>query len=246
MAKKKKAKRDTKKIRRLFWLMGLAPFMVLGLLLVAAAFSELPSFKELENPKSDLATEVITTDNKVIGKFWSKNRTNIEYEDIPNHMIKALIATEDERYYKHSGIDPEGVARAVIYMGNRGGGSTITQQLAKLLFSEKPKTKFERVFQKAQEWIIAGRLEKNYSKEEIITMYLNQYDFLYQAVGLKSASNIYFSKDPIDLKVEEGAVLVGMLKNPILYNPKKEKYAENALNRRNTVLKQMVRNKFMT
>jgi len=243
---KKKTPRDTSKIKRLFWVVGLLPFMVLGGLLIAAAFSELPTFQKIENPKSDLATEIITADNKVIGKFWNKNRTNIEFEDIPPHMVQALIATEDERYHNHSGIDPEGVARAVIFMGNKGGGSTITQQLAKLLFSERPRTKFERIFQKAQEWIIAGRLEKNYSKNEIITMYFNQYDFLYNAVGLQSASQIYFDKKPLELKIEEGAVLVGMLKNPFIYNPKREKYKESALNRRNTVLSQMVRNNFLS
>ncbi|NND76724.1 MAG: penicillin-binding protein [Flavobacteriales bacterium] len=237
---------EKNKAKRLFWVLGLAPFIILGLLLIAAAFSDLPEFKELENPKSDLASEIITSDGNVIGKFWNKNRTNIEFEDIPDHMVQALIATEDERYHSHSGIDPKGAARAIVFMGSRGGGSTITQQLAKLLFHERPKTKFRRIFQKAQEWIIAGRLEKSYTKNEIITMYFNQYDFLYNAVGLKSAANIYFGKDPIDLVVEEAAVLVGMLKNPIMYNPKKEKFEESAMNRRNTVLYQMVRNEFLS
>lgn len=233
------------KIKRIFWVLGISPFIVLTLLLIAASFSDLPGLKKLENPKSDLASEIITSDGEVIGKFWIKNRTNITFEDIPEHMIQALIATEDERFHDHSGIDPKGAARAVFFLGKRGGGSTITQQLAKLLFHEKPKTKFGRIFQKAQEWIIAGRLERSYTKEEIITMYFNQYDFLYQAVGLQSAASIYFGKDPEELEVQEAAVLVGMLKNPILYNPKKESSQERAMIRRNTVLNQMVRNEFL-
>ena len=241
----KKIKKDTGRIKRILWFLGLFPLVLLSLLLVAAAFSDLPETERLENPTSELATEIMSSDDKVLGKFWEENRTNIEYEDIPQHMVNALIATEDERFRDHSGIDPEGVARAVIFMGNKGGGSTITQQLAKLLFSERPRTKFERIFQKAQEWIIAGRLEKRYSKNEIITMYLNEYDFLYNAVGLKSAAFTYFGKRPIELKIEEAAILVGMLKNPILYNPMKQAYAENALNRRNTVLHQMLKNEFL-
>lgn len=232
------------KMKKWFWILGLSPFILLSLLLIAAAFSKLPTFEELENPKSNLATEVLTSDNKVIGKYWNTNRTNIAYEDLPQHLVQALISTEDERYYNHSGVDARGTTRAILYLGSKGGGSTITQQLAKLLFSERPRTKARRIFQKAQEWIIAGRLEKAYSKNEILTMYLNQYDFNYNAVGIQSAANIYFGKDPDDLSIEESAMLVGMLKNSSLYNPIRRE--ELVIKRRGVVLGQMARNGFIT
>ncbi|MGO1750956.1 MAG: penicillin-binding protein 1A [Psychroflexus sp.] len=210
-------------------------------------FGEMPSFEELENPETNLATEVLSADGKTLGKYYEENRTPVKYEDIPPHLIQALIATEDERFYSHSGIDAKGTLRAFAFLGTKGGASTITQQLAKLLFSDVTnKNKFERGVQKIKEWVIAVRLEEQYTKEEIITMYLNKFDFLYQAVGVRSAARIYFSKEPQELTVEESAVLVAMLKNPISHNPLRETFKENALNRRNTVFGQMEKNGFIT
>jgi penicillin-binding protein 1A len=240
---KKKAKKPAPKPKWPvvgLWLLVFSPLIGIVLLLVAAAFSDLPGFEELENPKSSLATEVLSADQKTLGRFYRQNRTNVSYEDISPHVIDALVSTEDERFYEHSGIDMESVARALFYMGKKGGGSTITQQLAKLLFTEPTDNFIERVFQKAQEWIIAIRLEKSYTKEEILTMYLNQYDFLNQAVGIRSAANIYFDKEPKDLSLNESAMLVGMLKNSSLFNPLRR--AEMVTDRREVVLSQMVRN----
>ena len=167
-------------------------------MLFAASLSNLPSFKVLEDPKSNLASEILTSDNVLLGKYYTQNRTNVNFEELSLSLVNALIATEDERYRKHSGVDFKSIMRAAIYMGSRGGGSTLTQQLAKLLFSERPKTRFERVFQKFQEWIIAARLEKSYTKEEILTMYLNQYDFVNNAIGIKSASRVILINFPLN------------------------------------------------
>jgi penicillin-binding protein 1A len=225
----------------LLWLAVLSPLIGILVLLSAAALSDLPDFNSLENPKSDLATQIMTTDGKVLGKYYKQNRTNVSYEEISPFVYSALVSTEDERYYEHSGIDIEAVTRALAYMGKKGGGSTITQQLAKLLFTERRSdNKLEAVFQKAKEWIIAMRLEKSYTKQEILAMYLNQYDFLNQAVGIRSAANIYFDKEPINLTLAESAMLVGMLKNSALFNPLKR--PELVLKRREVVLAQMKRN----
>ena len=170
-----------------------------------------------------------------------ENRRKVRYDEISKHTIDALIATEDERFYKHSGIDYKSTLRAIIFMGSRGGGSTLTQQLAKMLFSKRPKSKIQRVTQKLREWVIATRLEQRYTKDEIITMYLNKFDFLNQAIGINTAARIYFNKEAISLNVEESAMLVGMAKNPSLYNPLT--YPKKCLERRNVVLNQMQRNK---
>ncbi len=247
MVKKKQAKAKQKRFNRkwviFLWLLVLSPLIGILSLLGAAALSNLPDFNSLENPKSDLATQIITTDGKVLGKYYKQNRTNVRYEEISPYVYQALISTEDERYFEHSGIDIYAVTRALAYMGKRGGGSTITQQLAKLLFSDRPRSKPERIFQKLQEWIIAIRLEKSYTKQEILAMYLNQYDFLNQAVGIRSAANIYFDKEPIDLSIEESAMLVGMLKNSALFNPLKR--PEMVHKRREVVLSQMKRNEML-
>lgn len=227
------------------WLIILGPILGILGVMVLASFSHLPEIAQLENPESDLATLIYTADHKVLGKYYKQNRTNVDYHDISPHMIDALISTEDERYNDHAGIDIEAVARAIFYLGKKGGGSTITQQLAKLLFTERrSKNKLQAVFQKAQEWIIAMRLERSYTKEEIIAMYLNQYDFLNQAVGIHSASSIYFNKAPKDLNLEQSAMLVGMLKNSALFNPLRR--AEMVKDRRETVLSQMKRNNRLT
>jgi len=208
-------------------------------------FGKMPSFDELENPENNLATEIFSADGKTLGKYYSENRTPIKYEDLPNHLVQALIATEDERFYQHAGIDAKGTARAAVYLGSRGGASTITQQLAKQLFTEDvAQNDVERVFQKVKEWVISTRLERQYTKEEIITMYFNKYDFIYQAVGIRSASKIYFDKEPSELKIEESAVLVGMLKNSALYNPMRR--PELVESRRNQVFEQMNRNGFIS
>ncbi|MBB4118363.1 penicillin-binding protein 1A [Mesonia hippocampi] len=247
-SKKKPQKPTYRKYILWFWGLFIAGLLTISFLFVLAgwgAFGKMPTFEELENPETNLATEVFSSDGETLGKYYNENRTPIKYEELPKTLIQALVATEDERYYEHSGIDARGTLRAVAYLGTKGGASTITQQLSKLLFSATPDNKLERVLQKLKEWVIAIRLERQYTKEEIITMYLNKYDFLYQAVGIRSASRIYFSKEPTDLKTEEAAVLVAMLKNPILYNPRKEKFKKNALQRRNQVLKQMQKNGYL-
>lgn len=230
-----------------FWLFfgGCLAFFILIFLLASwGLLGKLPTFEELENPETNLATEIITSDGQTLGKFYRENRTPVNYEDIPQHLIDALVATEDERFYNHSGIDAKGTIRAAVFLGKKGGASTITQQLAKQLFTGGSKNLAERLTQKIKEWVIAIRLERQYTKEEILTMYLNKYDFLNQAVGIRSASRIYFGKEPIDLTVEESAMLVGMLKNSSLYNPLKRE--EMVLDRRNVVLRQMQKNGYLT
>ncbi|CAM1354309.1 penicillin-binding protein 1A [Tenacibaculum ascidiaceicola] len=230
-----------------FWGIILGGFLFISLLFLLASwgvFGALPTFEELENPENNLATEIISSDGKTLGKYAVENRTPIKYKDIPESMVKALVATEDERFYEHSGIDFRGTARAILKPGS-GGASTITQQLAKMLFTKKASRNiFKRVLQKVKEWVVAVKLERQYTKEEIITMYLNKYDFLNQAVGVRSAARIYFGKEPKELDVEESAMLVGMLKNSSLFNPLRRK--EMVKQRRNVVLKQMNRSEFIT
>ena len=208
----------------------------------AGLLGTMPNFRQLENPKTNLATQIISADNTVLGKFYfNDNRTPISYDEIPSSMIDALIATEDERFYNHSGIDFKGTARALFYLGSKGGGSTITQQLARQLFTGvRSSNKLEAVIQKIKEWVIAIRLERRYTKSEIITMYLNIYDFNYNADGIRSASAIYFSKKPKEMSLSESAMLVGMLKNSSLYNPLRR--PELVRERRNIVYRQMLRN----
>ena len=208
----------------------------------AGLLGTMPDFRQLENPKTNLATQIISADNTVLGKFYfNDNRTPISYDEIPSSMIDALVATEDERFYSHSGIDFKGTARALFYLGSKGGGSTITQQLARQLFTGvRSSNKLEAVIQKIKEWVIAIRLERRYTKSEIITMYLNIYDFNYNADGIRSASAIYFSKIPKEMSLSESAMLVGMLKNSSLYNPLRR--PELVRERRNIVYQQMLRN----
>ena len=208
----------------------------------AGLLGTMPDFRQLENPKTNLATQIISADNTVLGKFYfNDNRTPISYDEIPSSMIDALVATEDERFYSHSGIDFKGTARALFYLGSKGGGSTITQQLARQLFTGvRSRNKLEAVIQKIKEWVIAIRLERRYTKSEIITMYLNIYDFNYNADGIRSASAIYFSKMPKEMSLSESAMLVGMLKNSSLYNPLRR--PELVRERRNIVYQQMLRN----
>lgn len=243
MAKKKKEskpKRSYGKLLLLFWLVVLSPFIGLALMLYLASVSDLPSFDELENPKSNLATEVLSADGKVLGSYFRENRVNVRYEDLSPHLVEALVATEDERFWKHSGIDLRSTARAVIFLGKKGGASTITQQLAKMLFHNRSGNPFKRVFQKFQEWIIAVRIERQYTKQEIITMYLNKFDWVNNAVGIKSAANVYFNASPDSLSIIESAMLVGMCKNPSLFNPLRR--PDSTMHRRAVVLGQMQRN----
>ena len=203
---------------------------------------EMPDFRQLENPNTNLASQIISSDNKVLGKIhFGENRTPIKYHELPQQLIDALIATEDERFYSHSGIDFKATVRAIVFLNKRGGASTISQQLARQLFvGVRSKNIFEAISQKAKEWVLAVRLEKQYTKEEIITMYLNIYDFGYNGDGIKSASNIYFDKELDSLRIEESAVLVGMLKNSSYYNPLRR--PELVKSRRNIVFGQMRKN----
>ena len=205
----------------------------------------MPDLQQLENPKTNLATQIITSDNRIIGKYYFKdNRTPISFEELPQNLIDALIATEDERFYSHSGVDWKSTLRAIYYMGERGGASTITQQLARQLFvGVRSRNILEAIIQKIKEWVLSFELESRYTKNEIIAMYLNIYDFGYNADGIKSAAKIYFDKSPINLKLDESAVLVGMLKNSSLYNPIRR--PEKVRNRRNVVFNQMLRNDYI-
>lgn len=231
---------------RLFWLAVFMPFMGLGALLLIARFGPLPETSELANPKTNLATEVLSADDAVIGRYYKENRSDVRYEQLPVHLVEALIATEDARYRNHSGIDFRGLLRAVVKLGAGGGGSTVSQQLAKLLFTDDFEniSKLERVaLQKPREWIIATRLEKQYTKDEIVALYFNRVDFLNQAVGIKSAAQVYFNKPVDSLRLHECAMFVGMLKNPSLYNPRR--FPDRVIKRREVVLKQMVNYGFL-
>jgi len=249
MAKKnKKPLLNFKKYNRILWILFSAGILSVILLFTFAAigvFGALPTFEELENPEVNLATEVISIDGKTLGKYYHENRTPVNYKDLPKSLVQALVATEDERFYDHSGIDMRGTARALVKMGKDGGASTITQQLAKMLFTKRASGNiFKRVIQKTKEWVIAIQLERQYTKHEIIAMYLNKYDFLNLAVGIRSATRIYFGKEPKELNTEESAMLIGMLKNASLYNPVRRPIRVEK--RRNIVLNQMLRNKFIT
>ena len=246
--RKKKRTRKKGSFITLFWLLLLSIVVAVALLFLLASFGvfgSLPDETSLENPEKNLATEIITTDGKVIGKFYKENRTPVAYQELPEHLKNALLATEDIRFYDHSGIDIRGTLRAAVYLGSKGGASTISQQLAKQLFTDQAsRNKFQRGIQKVKEWIIATRLERRYTKNEILTMYFNEYDFLNQAIGIESASNIYFDKPPSQLNVSESAMLVGMFKNSSLYNPLRN--PEGVKNRRNVVLSQMQKYDFIS
>jgi len=249
---KKKTKKQTNPFKpfiKVFWILFATGAIAVALIFLLASwgvFGEMPTFERLENPQTNLATEIISSDGKTLGKFFlDDNRTDVPYSDLPETLVQALIATEDARFYEHSGIDAIGTLRAVVFLGQRGGASTISQQLARQLFvGVRSKNLVEAVLQKVKEWVIATRLERNYTKEEIISMYLNIYDFNYNADGIRSAARIYFGKEPRDLKIEESAMLVGMLKNSSLYNPIRRE--DLTLERRNTVLSQMYKYDYIT
>ena len=204
----------------------------------------MPPVEDLQNPINRFATQIYSADGKVIGT-WNFNRENrvcVSYNDISPYLVQALVATEDVRFYDHSGVDFIALGRAIVKRGlfgqaSAGGGSTITQQLAKQLYSETAKSTMQRALQKPIEWVIAVKLERNYTKEEIIALYLNYFDFLHNAVGIKTAANTYFNKEPRDLNIEEAATLIGLCKNPSLFNP--VRYPDRCRERRNVVLDQM-------
>jgi penicillin-binding protein 1A len=215
------------------------------------AIGYVPPIEQLENPIDKYASQIVSADGKMLGSFsyGKDNRIHVSYQDLSPELVKALIAVEDKRFTKHSGIDAKGLFRAIVKRGillqrSGGGGSTITQQLAKQLYSPHVETLTERLLQKPIEWVIAVRLERYYTKEEIINLYLNKFDFLYNAVGIQSAARVYFGTTPANLKTEEAATLVGMCKNPSYYNP--VRYGTRAVERRNMVLQQMKEAKYIS
>ncbi len=240
-----------KKYIRITLILAISPFLLLVLLLALISmgvFGALPNIAELQNPKNNLATVVYSADMKELGKYYTENRVNVKYKDLSPYVVNALIATEDARFHDHSGVDLKALFRsvsgAITFNSSSGGGSTITQQLAKMQFPRDTLNKVEMVIRKMKEWIIASRLEKLYTKEEILTMYLNKFDFLHLAVGIKSSSQIYFSTTPDKLQLHEAAMLVGMAKNPALFNP--IRHPERTKKRREVVLKQMLKYGYIT
>jgi len=237
----------------IFWsifVVGILSFVMLFVAINKGWFGYLPPLDELQNPRNNYATEIISADGQLLGRFFigADNRVGVSFNQISPYVVNALIATEDERFFNHSGIDGRALARAIILTGilrqpGAGGGSTISQQLAKLLYSPPSRTFWNRMMQKPIEWVIATQLERLYSKEEIITMYLNQFDFLHNAVGIQSAAHVYFNTTPDKLNIQQAAMLIGMLQNPALFNPVRR--PERTLSRRNTVLGQMYRNDFI-
>lgn len=237
----------TKKLVKIVWLVITGPVLLLFLIVMltsAGLFGKLPTIEDLANPRSNLASEIISADQQTIGKFYVENRSNSTFQELSPQLVDALVSTEDARFYEHAGIDVRALFRvlAKTVLGgdsDSGGGSTVTQQLAKNMFPREDLNKIEVVFRKIKEWIIATKLERNFTKEEIIALYLNTVDFGNQAFGIKSASRIYFDTTPDSLKIEQAAMLVGMLKGPSFYNPRRN--YDRAVTRRNVVLKQMVK-----
>lgn len=240
-------------------IIALWTLMAAGLVAVVVAFvaiwngwiGYMPPVENLENPINKFATQIYSADGKLIGtwSFNRENRVSVPYSSLSPHLVEALVATEDERFYSHSGIDFYALGRAIVKRGllgqaSAGGGSTITQQLAKQLYSATAKSTAERLLQKPIEWVIAIKLERQYTKEEIIALYLNYFDFLYNAVGIKMAANTYFGKEPANLTINEAATLIGLCKNPSYYNPMR--FRERSQQRRNVVLRQMIKAGFLT
>jgi penicillin-binding protein 1A len=253
MAKKKQVKETTdfSKYIRGFWMLfggGILGLVLLFLFASLGFLGEMPDHKVLQNPKTNLASEIISGDGQTLAKIYFRdNRTPVAYEELPKHLVDALVATEDVRFHEHAGIDGKGTLRAFAYAGGRGGASTISQQLARQLFvGVASQSTFRRLTQKIGEWVLAIRLERQFTKEEIIAQYFNIYDFGNNADGIRSAARIYFGKEPRDLDVKESAMLVGMFKNSALYNPRPHKNPEGTLNRRNVVLSQMEKYEFIS
>ena len=249
--KSKKHKKKSTYLKYILTIWGIFFFWVFSIIILFSGaalglYGPMPDLQQLENPRTNLATQIISSDDVILGKYYfDDNRTPILFDEIPTHTIQALIATEDERFYEHSGIDWRGTLRAFAFLGKRGGASTISQQLARQIFvGVRSRNLLKTVLQKAQEWVIAIQLEKRYTKKEILTMYLNKYDFGYQADGIRSAAKIFFNKTSKELSIEESATLVGMLKNSSLYNPIRR--PERVKKRRNIVFQQMLRNKLLS
>jgi penicillin-binding protein 1A len=250
-SKKQEESHDFSNYIRWFWktfVVGI--FMIILVFLFASwgFFGEMPDIDDLQNPKTNLASQIISSDGKLIAKFYlDDNRTPVEYKQLPQQLVDALIATEDARFHSHSGIDAIGTLRAFVFLGSKGGASTISQQLSRQLFvGVASQNILERITQKAKEWVIAIRLERQYTKEEIIAMYFNIYDFGNNADGIRSAASIYFGKEPSELDIKECAMLVGMFKNSSLYNPRPHRNPIGTKNRRNVVLSQMEKYDFIT
>ena len=222
------------------WSIFILGVFALALFFILLAKTDLPSFEELENPDFELATDIYAAKGELLGRYYVENRVPVQYEDLNRHLINALIATEDRRYHSHTGIDFKALARVAVKTGilqqsSSGGGSTITQQLAKQLYTDRPaRNLIERSLQKFKEWITAVKLERSYTKEEIVAMYLNQFDFINDSHGIQAAAETYFKKNQEDLSIQESALLIGMLKNPSLYRP--DRFPQNAKDRRNTVM----------
>ena len=253
MATKRKTKKKHIKIY-LIVLWSLFVVLVLSIYLLFHGianerFGEMPTFEELENPETNLATEILSADGKILGTYYIENRSNVSYDNISPYLVNALIAIEDVRFYEHSGIDQRALFRVAlgVFTGNsdKGGGSTLTQQLAKNLFPrEENLSKPKLVIRKLQEWVTATKLEYNYSKDEIIAMYLNTVFYGHNAYGIKKASETFFAKEPDELTIEEAALLAGVVNAPTKFSPKR--HPNKALNRRNLVLKRMETNGFIT
>ena len=245
LKKKKSHKGNYKKFIWAFWFLFFTTLLSVVIIFGIAAygyFGPMPPLEQLENPKTNLATQIISSDGEILGKFYfNDNRTPITFNELPQNIVQALISTEDERYYDHAGVDWKATLRALFYLGKKGGASTITQQLARQLFvGVRSRNKKEAVIQKIKEWVLSVQLERRYTKNEIIAMYLNIYDFGYNADGVRSAAKIYFDSTPMDLRLEQSATLVGMLKNSSLFNPLRR--PNMVKQRRNVVFQQMLRN----
>jgi len=247
--KNKKQKGFYNKYTSILW--GLFIISIIGVLILFGGaalgfYGPMPDLQQLENPRTNLASQIISSDGEILGKYYfDENRTPIGFDEIPTNMVDALIATEDERFYDHSGIDWLGTLRAFAFLGKRGGASTISQQLARQIFvGVRSRSLIKTILQKAQEYVIAVQLEQRYTKKEILSMYLNKYDFGYQADGIRSAAKIFFNKSPKELNIEESATLVGMLKNSSYFNPIRR--PERVIARRNIVFQQLLRNQLIT
>ena len=255
MVKKQVAKKKslfTNKYVKWVWMAIAGPVVLLFVIVLLTSiglFGRLPTIEDLANPRSNLASEIISADQQPIGKFYIENRSNVRFEELPKSIVDALISTEDYRFYDHSGIDFRALGRVLVKTifggnSNSGGGSTITQQLAKNMFPREDLNKFQVLFRKIKEWIIASKLERNYTKNEIIAMYLNTVDFGNQSFGIKSAAKVFYNTTPDSLKIDEAALLVGVLRGPSYYSPVRN--YERALKRRNLVLSRMVKHNKLT
>ena len=232
------------KLIQFLWILVLVALLFIGITFFYIGTFLLPDTGELENPKYEIASQILASGGEELGKAFKLNREWITYKELNPKLVQALIATEDIRFFSHSGIDFRGTARAIFFLGSKGGASTITQQLAKQFFTLRSSSFLLRSWQKLKEWVIAVEFERRYTKEEIIAMYLNKYDFLYGAIGVSTAAKTYFGKNQKDLTTDEAAILIGMLKNPYIFNPKVN--MERGMQRRSVVLRQMVKKEYLT